>query len=157
MQKYTKEDLKQHLKEMGFSSVCLSPELNLSQIRAISKDIPVEVIAYGYIPVMTVRNCVVKSAYGKCACDGEIYYLKDRKGAKFPVLTEKGQCTNLILNSAPIYMADKMADLKSAGVSFALLDFTVESCDEIERIFKKYKEGKTFGGNFTRGHFYRGV
>lgn len=145
------------LAESGFSSACLSPEMNMAQIKEISKDIDVEVIAYGYLPVMTVQNCVIKSAYGKCSCDGSVHYLKDRKGVLFPVINDKDSCTNIILNSAPIYMGDKMADLSRSGVACAMLNFTTESSDDIYNIFKLYENGLAYDGKFTRGHFYRGV
>lgn len=145
------------LKENGFESVCLSPELNMHQIINISKDIPTEAIVYGYVPVMTVQNCVIKSAYGKCACDNGVHRLVDRKGAHFNVVADKTNCTNVIYNSTPVYMGDKMHDIYSSGIACALLDFTFESSEEIEEIFTLYKQGKPFGKAFTRGHFYRGV
>lgn len=145
------------LKNAGFDSVCLSPEMNLGQIGAISKDIPAEIIAYGYLPVMTVQNCVIKSANGKCGCDGRVHYLRDRMGAHFPVIADKDSCTNVILNSTPIYMGDKMNDIYRSGVAYANLYFTTESPEEIENIISLYENGKPFGETFTRGHFYRGV
>lgn len=145
------------LAENGYGSICLSPEMNMTQIKAVSKDIETEVIAYGYLPVMTVKNCITKSAYGKCACNGSVHYLKDRKGVLFPVINDKTNCTNVILNSAPIYMGDKMADLARSGVAYAMLNFTTESSDDIYNIFSLYENGLSYDKNFTRGHFYRGV
>ncbi len=145
------------LKDVGFDSVCLSPEMNINAIRNISKDIPTEVIAYGYIPVMTVRNCVLKSANGKCVCDGRVNYLKDRKGAHFPVMADKENCTNVILNSTPIYMGDKMNDIYRSGVAYSNFYFTFENADEVKNIISLYENGMTFDKSYTRGHFYRGV
>ncbi|MBQ6999311.1 MAG: U32 family peptidase [Clostridia bacterium] len=145
------------LKDAGFNSVCLSPEMNINAIRTVSKDIPVEVIAYGYIPVMTVQNCVIKSAHGKCACNGKVNYLKDRKGASFSVVADKDSCTNIILNSTPLYMADKMDDIHRGGVAYANLYFTTETADEVKNIISLYENGKPFDKQYTRGHFYRGV
>jgi len=145
------------LKELGFESVCLSQELNICQIRDISKDIDTEVMVYGYTPVMTVQNCIIKSAHNKCQCHRNEYFLKDRKGAYFKVMADKQECTNVILNSTPVYMGDKKDDIRQCGVSYALMNFTVESPEETEEIFNLYKNGKSFNGNFTRGHFYRGV
>lgn len=145
------------LKEQSFESVTLSPELNLWQIEKISKDIAAETVVYGYLPVMTVRGCVLKSTLEKCGCGDEAYYLKDRKGAQFRILPDKSECVNVILNSAPVYMADKMCDVQKSGVSYALMDFTVETNEEIENIYKLYKNGVHLEKGFTRGHFYRGV
>lgn len=144
------------LAEAGFSSVTLSAEMNIGQIRAVSKDIPAEAIVYGHIPVMTAQNCIVKSAHGGCACGG-VHYLKDRKGVLFPVISRKGACTSVVLNSAPIYMGDRAEELASCGLSFACLSFTTENEEEIKDIIKRYENGSSFERNFTRGHFYRGV
>lgn len=144
------------LKDAGFTGVTLSPEMNLGQMRAVSKDILTEAIVYGHVPVMTAQNCIVKSSYGRCAC-GRVHYLKDRKGICFPVISRKGACTSIVLNSAPIYMGDKQSDLASCGLSFACLNFTIESDEEIKDIIKRYENGVSFEKPFTRGHFYRGV
>lgn len=141
----------------GYSSVCLSPELNMKQIKSISKDIPLESVVYGYLPVMTVQNCVIKSACGKCSCDRGVYTLIDRKGAGFNVVADKTNCTNTIFNSAPLYMGDRMSDLRHSGITYASLFFTFESEEEVDAIFDLYIKGKPFNKPFTRGHFYRGV
>ncbi len=145
------------LKDTGFDSVCLSPEMNLGQIGAISKDIPTEVIAYGYLPVMTVQNCVIKSAAGRCACGEGVHYLKDRMDARFPVIGDEDSCTNVILNSTPIYMGDKKEDILRSGAAYANLYFTTETALELEKIISLYEKGEPLGKAFTRGHFYRGV
>ena len=146
-----------YLKNLGFSSVCLSPEMNLNQISAISKDLPLEVVSYGYLPVMTVQNCVVNSAFEKCNCENGRYFLKDRKGYLFPVIADKESCTNVILNSKPIFMADKMADIKKSGISYAMLNFTMETPKQVKEIFSLYEKGEKADFDFTRGHFLRGV
>lgn len=144
------------LKDVGFSATTLSPEMNIGQIRDVSKDILTEAIVYGHIPVMTAQNCVLKSAYDRCAC-GEVHHLKDRKGVCFPVISDKKTCTSVVLNSAPIYMGDKLSDLNSTGLAYACLNFTIENEEEIKNIVRLYQNGGLFEKNFTRGHFYRGV
>lgn len=73
-------------------------------------------------------------------------------------------CNAVLLNSKPIYMADKLNDLLDTGVNRIRLMFTTESYAECDRIIKEYK--KAFAGEkvhapaentFTRGHYYRGV
>ena len=89
--------------------------------------------------------------------------LKDRKNEEFPLLCSPG-CTMRLLNSKPLYMADKWESIEKTGADFARLVFTVENGKECEEIIKSYisaRDGKTvksFPENpFTRGHFFRGV
>lgn len=142
-----------------FASITLSPELNLKEMREISTATPCEVIAYGRLPLMLMRACPAK-INGLCRGSGG-YELKDRRGERFPILCGRG-CTSQLLNSKPIYMADKMKDLISTGIDGIQLWFTTESANETKRIIENYKKGiagetPPADKEFTRGHFYRGV
>ena len=149
------------LEDLGAKNIVLSPELNLSEIENLSpyaKETP-EVIAYGRLPLMTIENCVIKSNTKKCGKSGS-FSLKDRKGEIFPIMCEN--CRNIILNSKVIFMADRVNELKRAGVNLRLL-FTIEDKEETKEIIKMYQ--KALSGEkvlppedgFTRGHFARGV
>ncbi len=145
------------LMKMGAKSFTLSPELTIPQAKSVAKSIPAEIIVYGRISLMTVRNCVVRSAKG-CGCKrDDVFYLKDRKNISFPVLTDKDTCTNVIYNSAPIVMSDRMKELLPVGASMHRFDFTVESPAEMADIVAMYEKGRKFNGFFTRGHWYNGV
>lgn len=150
------------LVEKGLKRVTLSPELNIKEIKEITKntDFPTEVIAYGRLPVMVMENCVIKSQ-GLCSLQGGKFNLIDRMGERFPILCEN--CRNILLNSVPLYMADKMDDLLSLDVDVLRLKFTTETGDETKKVIRAYRDalsGKTPSAVFeriTRGHFYRGV
>ena len=149
---------------LGLKSVTLSPELNIHEISDITKrtDAETEIIAYGRLTLMIMANCPVKSC-GKCAKGGKKYSLKDRKNEEFPILCSP-DCAARLLNSKPLYMADKWSELKKTEADFARLVFTTESGRECEDIIKSYlaaqkgEEVRTLPENsFTRGHFFRGV
>lgn len=149
---------------LGLKSVTLSPELNLHEISDITRttDAETEIIAYGRLTLMIMANCPVK-ACGKCSRGKNRYSLKDRMNEEFPVLCSP-DCTARLLNSKPLYMADKWNELKSTGADFARLVFTTETRAECEEIIKSYinaKDGfdakKLPDNSFTRGHFFRGV
>ena len=150
------------LAEKGVKRVTLSPELNIKEIKEITKNTEVacEVIGYGRLPVMVMENCVIKSQ-GRCSCQGGIYELSDRMGERFPIMCEN--CRNILLNSVPVYMADKWVDLLSLNVDVIRLKFTTESHNEVKKVINAYKDamaGITPKGVFdkiTRGHFYRGA
>ena len=82
-------------------------------------------------------------------------------GERFPVVCEN--CRNVIYNSVPLYMADKIEDVLSVNPDAIRLLFTTESGEETAEVIRAYKKalsGDVPGGVFdriTRGHFYRGV
>ncbi len=146
----------------NFECVTLSPELTINEIRKIKKPIDTELIVYGKIPLMTFENCPVRA---NSVCDkGKSYNeLVDRMNEKFTLMCTEG-CFCELLNSKPIYMADKIDDVKKIGVKFLRLDFTTENETECVKIIKNYKnalENKNadslIENTFTRGHFYKKI
>ena len=67
-----------------------------------------------------------------------IYKLKDRKREEFPIVCSKG-CIAKLLNSKPIFMADKIADLKKLKINSIRLIFTVEKFAQCDKIIDMYK------------------
>ncbi|MCR4719114.1 MAG: U32 family peptidase [Firmicutes bacterium] len=143
-----------------FKRVTLSPELNLVELSRIAEGN--EIIAYGRLPLMVMENCPLKSA-GKCQNGKLTHVLRDRKGQNFPLKCNAGCCIEL-LNSKPIYMADKMSDLIKLKINALRLIFTVENFAECGKIIGEYRKSLSgekvlppFENTFTRGHFYRGT
>lgn len=149
----------------SFECVTLSPELNLYDIKdAVSHitEVQTELIGYGHIPLMVMKNCPVK-AMGRCQNEKCTYKLRDRKGIEFPIMCTKG-CKSVLLNSKPVYTADIIDEVKSTNVDCIRLNFTIEAPEECSKIIQTYK--KALDGikqpalaenTFTRGHFKRGV
>lgn len=132
----------------------ISPELNFNEIKELDLKVPIYSLGYGYIRMMTLKNCVKKSVLGKCK-KGPVK-LKDRKGEDF-ICDCDNLCRNKILNPYKIIMSDKVKDFESAGVNYILLSFSYEKVNECEEIFDMYMNNEAPEGKFTRGHFYRGV
>ncbi len=153
--------------ENGFDRVTLSPELSLKDISLLSQSARsvCDVLVYGHLPLMTMKNCVIKASGGKCDKGADGYYLTDRKNERFHVLCQSQSCTNLLLNSKPIYMADKLYDLLKIGIKRFVIMFTIEDAQTCGKICEQYlramhgEKVKNIIGenNFTRAHFYRGV
>ena len=144
----------------GFKRVTLSPELNLSELSKISAGC--EVIAYGRLSLMLMENCILK-ANGICQNGTIKEFLLDRKNEKFPLKCGEG-CVLELLNSKPIFMADKIKDLLKLKPAALRLIFTVENFEECGKIIEKYVDGLSGKpietppeNTFTRGHFYRGA
>lgn len=152
------------IEAMGLKHITLSPELNLYEIEDVCKKTTAkaEIIGYGRLTLMIMANCPV-GASGKCQKNKNIYSLKDRKGEEFPLLCSE-KCAMRLLNSKPLYMADKWESLKKTGADYVRLVFTTENKQETKKIIQDYisaKEGKEVpkmpDNTFTRGHFLRGV
>lgn len=143
-------------------SVCLSPELNLKEIAKIKSSTPQEIIAYGRLPLMTMKNCPIKSLNGKCA-KGEHFTLRDRKNEEF-IFTCDGACHSVLLNSKNLYMADKLNEFEKTDVSRFRLMFFDEDYNKTKKIISEYQKAlngyaadSLLENTFTRGHFFRGV
>lgn len=167
------------LRQEGMTSCNLSVELNLKQIEKIIKkaNMPVGVVAYGYIPVMTTKHCPMSLSKG-CRDDSqcrtcefrENYRLKDRVGAEFRLLRKTG-FTN-IYNSVPLMVLDDIKNIKLKDVNELRLDFIFED-ERVGDILESYygflneeisrEEMRSFveeikdKGDITKGHFFRGI
>lgn len=138
------------LNKMNLTDAVLSFEMKFKQISALKKAIPTGIIAYGYLPVMITKNCPIKNEVGCKRCE-KIIYDRTRRANK---IVCHGNYTE-ILNAQPLYLADKMQDIKN--ISFITLYFTNETPEKIKEIIKDYCSGGTEKNNITRGLYYRGV
>ncbi len=142
--------------ELKLNSVCLSAELNLAQVRDIQKLTATELIAYGRLPLMITENCIMKNI-DKCECGG-IGEIQDRMGASFPIIKDADLCRSVVLNSLPLYMGDKLKELKGTGVDYLKLMFTTESGEQCRKIFDAYINGQGCPPDeYTRLHYLKGA
>ncbi len=136
----------------GAEEVLLSAELTANEAARVGGELPRGVFAYGCLPLMLTRNCPAANGQS-CAECGRSGALTDRLGIIFPIDCRSG-CAE-VLNSRPVYMADKIGDIKNAD--FLLMYFTTERKPEVEDILNSYRLGLPPEGEFTRGLFYRGT
>lgn len=167
-----------YLRSNGIRGITLSPELNVGQIKEISKKTggSLEAIVYGYLPAMISRNCPLAYLKG-CKDDSQCstckyahgYSLEDRIGKRFRVDRRSG--FSEILNSVPLMLPDRLREVRKAGITDFRLDFTYEDkISDIVEIYWKALYGhasreeilgfvdeyrKT--SEITTGHFFRGV
>ncbi|MBR5314371.1 MAG: hypothetical protein IKU45_03035, partial [Clostridia bacterium] len=110
----------------SMDSQILSPELTLAQIRDISGK--KSVIVYGKIPIMTLEKHTGTKV------------LRDRKRVTFPIVKEGGR--EIVLNSVPVYMAEKEDLLRKSGIYDRHFIFTTESREDVLAVIKAHKEKK---------------
>ena len=135
------------LERLGFEDVILSPELTPARIRDIGGRSFATV--YGRVPLMVTEKCVGREL-GDCnSCKAGRTRLTDRKNVSFPVLRE-WEHRSLIVNSVPIFMADKQSDLSRAGITMRHFIFTTETRSEVNEVINCYKKGLPYKKQFTR-------
>ncbi len=119
------------LNSLGINRAIVSPELSLAQLRDFRNQ---SIIAYGKLPFMVTHKCVLKDTVGCEKCKG---YIKDRQGALLYAQGIYGH-RNVIYNSVPIYMADKIREIEDYSHHFIFSD---EGRDEAYKIIEAYKKG----------------
>lgn len=149
----------------GLESITLSPELNLHEIEELTSHFSgadTEVIGYGYLPLMIMRNCPVK-AMGHCAHGKNSFLLRDRENMEFRIMCSDG-CRAILLNSKPVFTADIIQSIKKSEINAVRLNFTVENSEQCGKIVSVYRDAVKNGtaegmkeNTFTRAHFRRGV
>ena len=97
-------------KEQGTDHICLSVENNLTELNSMA-DSDCEMVVYGYLPLMVTQQCPIGNFAGEkhsgrfCQkrFTKELYFLKDRKGEKFPLMPDCERCICTILNGKPLF------------------------------------------------------
>lgn len=142
---------------------CMPYELKNAEQRklygAVSRQLRVEKIVYGRIPLMLTANCVVNTLYGCKPGEGSrLCYLTDRYKKKFPVLRNCIHCMNVIYNSLPLSLHGELK--KWNDKTEFRVDFTIEDEQETRQILQYFLSGAKGEPPFleyTTGHEKRGV
>lgn len=129
----------------------LSFELTLEQANKINAK-NTGIIVYGKVPLMLTRNCPIKTSIGCYECNKK-GKLTDRKGYEFPVICSDYPCVEM-LNCVPIYMLDRMDEVKT---DFAHFYFSTESVEEVENIILLNEKKAKPPFKYTRGLYQRGA
>ena len=150
------------LKDMyNIKGINLSFELNLEEIKRVKTDAETEVTVYGRLPLMISEHCAVgANICGKNNCNmckKSQFFLEDRVGEKFPIITDREKCRMQILNSKILFASEIKKELEGK-VDYFRAYFFNEGTEERKKVLKAIKNGeKVVSGKYTSGHFYRGV
>lgn len=150
-----------------FSPVKITAPFELNKKELEQRDnSKTELVIYGRLPLMTSAQCVAKSTSG-CKKTPGVMQLKDRYEVEFPVKNYCEECYNVIYNSKPLVLFGQAQELRRMQFLAYRLSFTTETKQEIQQILNLCEksfigENKTdvkelFGGEFTYGHYKRGV
>ena len=167
-----------HYKKEGATTVCISQELNMHEIKETAKytDMEIETVAYGYIPMMLSEYCPMGVVARSCkkdkrcaTCKESKYVLRDFKGEEYRI-SQDLFCRSTIYNSIANCLINNLDELSDAGINVFRLDFTHESPELISKITKAFintvnndlyvdvDDQEIFDNmETTLGHLYKGV
>lgn len=170
-----------HFKDEGASTVCLSQELNLNEIKQTLKytDVEIEAVIYGYTPMMITEYCPMGVVVRDCKKDKRVakckessYALRDFTDASYRI-TQDIFCRSTIYNSKVTCMLDNLYELDEIGIDVFRIDFTVENGEMVKKIIdahievlsNDYKLGEKATDLYKQldkvgtvaGHYYKGV
>lgn len=125
--------------------VTLSIEVDDEELKLLSsyykKELDVEKIIYGRVDVMTLKHCILSDDKNKnelCKlCLNKQYFLKDKHGNMYPIITNKDIHLTHILDCKPINDIDKINIYKELGITNFRLEFFNETYDECINLIKK--------------------
>ena len=149
------------LKDIHIDRATLSPELNEKDLIGLANKSPIqtELICYGKLPLMNMGYCILggsNKCYPTCTmrcrenCE---YYLKDRLGYEFRIITDNVQTLTTLYNSRITSIPH--SNIHADNIRISILD---ESINEINSIIEHVKNDITFSGEeFTKGNFYKTV
>ena len=170
-----------YYKEIGTNTLCISQELNISEIKETIQytDINIESVVYGYTPLMITEYCPMGVIVRDCKkdkrvakCKESIYALRNSKGEQFRV-SQDIFCRSTIYNCNVTCMLDNLQELNEIGINVFRLDFTLEDANTVKEVIEAYQEvlnnGYRLGikatklynnldsKGITAGHYYKGV
>lgn len=150
------------LMDTGFDEIVYPVELNSKELYHLNNP-KGELIVYGRLPLMVSANCIDKTTTGCHGPKGGFGTFKDRKNAKLTYIAACQYCYNVIFNSVPVYLLDKIDEIKRIKATSYSLIFTDETEAEVCHITRDAVEAiencraLKAPDNYTRGHYTRGV
>lgn len=158
---------------LGAHRVWLSPELSISQIRPLASNSPVDlgITICASQELMTCEHCVLMARgvcdqkCSQCARRRHSHTLLDRKGYRFPVVTDVFGRSH-VYNAVRFDAVHVVKELMEMGVSSFMVDTTLMSPDEtskaiarVVRAIDAAKRGASVAKaeGCTTGHLFRGV
>ena len=167
--------------DQGIRSFTLSPELNLTQIEALTLalDGEWECLVHGYLTLMISEYCLLggylgNRAPGPCSrpCRQGDFGIKDRLGEIFPVVTDQ-YCRMQVLNAKELSMLPHVGKLTALGVRRLRIEGKFAAAEKLGLATQRYRELIDRGNDhprmktdqwqdwehndITRGHYFRGV
>lgn len=134
---------------LGLRDATVSFEMPMKEAAKLRTDIRRGFIVYGYLPLMRIRACPVRTEKGCGKCTG-VNVLTDEKNERFTLVCRERRYRELF-NSVPLYVGDK----RIAPCDFVTLYFTLETKEEAAHALDLYLKGAAPDFRRTNGLYYR--
>lgn len=130
------------LKDMGVEAVTLPVELPLTTIKELARDglLPIEVFAYGRLPLAFSWRCYTERAYGLTKDDCQHHCIEHPEGMTLKTMDNEEVFTingTSILSARPVNLIGSISELKEAGVTSLRLSPERSHTKEVAEAFKK--------------------
>ncbi len=150
------------MKKTGAARLTLPLELNRQELERLGCQ-GKELVGYGHLPAMVSAQCVRRTLTG-CTKEPEVLFLRDRTGKRLPVKNHCQFCYNTVYNPDPLSLLGLERQVRQLAPSVLRLAFTIEGRQKMQQVldaygdhFRRGKNDMLPAGDFTRGHFKRGV
>lgn len=154
--------------EKQLMAITLPLELNKRELENIKTDSRSSFVIYGYLPLMYSANCVQNTLEGcvnNISDRLNIYRLTDRYKNNFSIVGNCLHCYNILYNTVPLSLHGQIGGILEKGYGELRLDFSMENGDDTRTVTEYYSGlinkrvnvGDFPFGNFTNGHYKRGV
>ena len=149
------------INELHAHTITLSPELNKLDLQNLKNISTSELIVYGKTPLMNSNYCLLgktNKCYSSCEhlctrSSNQKYFLKDRLGFLFRIISDNIETVTTIYNSKITSIEHK--DINVNSVRIDILD---ENIEEINHIINVVKTGNKLEGNdYTNGNFNKEI
>ncbi len=138
----------------GLERVTPSYDMNWEQFAALAGRVDparLEAVVHQHMPMFHNEHCVFAAVLSKgkdhrdCGrpCDNHRVELRDRTGAKFPLLADVG-CRNTVFNAVPQSAAEYLPRMLELGVRHFRIELLRESADETRELLNRYR--RVFNG-----------
>ncbi|MGN0240616.1 MAG: U32 family peptidase [Candidatus Weimeria sp.] len=152
---------RRQIMSLGAEFISAPVELNEKELSHLDNSSSF-ITVYGRTPLMYTAACQHKNADG-CDKKQTCVFLKDERGAEFPVINYCSFCTNVVYNSLPTSLLPYCSHIAKMGAAGVRFDFTLETGKEVKNILNTFMRNAMEGRNedvtaeVTRGHFHRGA
>lgn len=149
-------------KRSGADAFIAPAELNAAELEDLDRS-SMELPVYGYTAVMVSAGCIRRHT-DHCTKKSGWIFMVDRYQKEFAVKNECLYCYNVIYNTAPTLLADQGKEIERLHPSALILAFSRENSSQTAfvlewfyKVLQREQDPGTWEGEFTRGHFKRGV
>ncbi|HKM42578.1 MAG TPA: U32 family peptidase, partial [Limnochordia bacterium] len=148
----------------GARLVTASLELQLSQIKNLCKvsAVPITIVAHGPLESMVTKHCTFRDQGCKYQCQSrQPLRLVDKKGFRFPMYFDRW-CNMHIFNSRELSLLGHLDQVKASGVRYLRIEGRLKEPTWTGSVVDLYRRGLAgedvqIQGEFTKGHYFRGV